>query len=226
MRLPFLILSLALWLSACAPANNPAVDLAGVQTAIAQTANASWTQTALARGRASATPTPARATRTPTLTPTATATVIFVIPTYPTFTPSPPPIPLAWPAWQEGDVVRLRGTSGVTKFFRELQGVKVVVTRLNGVKLREAPTKALGKKMAAYGDLLTLTGYWNRWPDLDWSFVQVITQDERVYWVGGDIGTDIDPVNCLRFYSPFTLTPSPTPVTPESVPFFTLTPTP
>lgn len=222
---------LALILFSCAPLaqRNAGPDPVSVQTAIAGTAAASWTQTALAQSRWTRTPTPLPPTSTPTITPTSTPTFIILLET-PSATPTVIAIPLSWPDWKTGEVVQTPGgavPNSVTKFFRVLENVPVVVMRLNGVKLREAPTKVVGKKMAAYGDLLTLTGFWNRNHQFDWSFVQVKTQEGRLYWVGGDMGSDIDPVNSLRFYSPYTLTPSPTATgTPTPRIFYTPTSTP
>lgn len=220
-----------LLLSACIPLSQKStwLDPFVIQTAIAGTAAASWTRTALAQSRWTRTPTPSPPTSTPTLTPTATPTFLILLET-PSATPTVIAIPLAWPDWRTGEVVKTPGgtvPNSVTKFFRVLENVPVVVTRLNGVKLREAPTKVVGKKMAAYGDLLTLTGFWNQNYEFGWSFVQVKTQEGRLYWVGGDMGSDIDPVNSLRFYSPYTLTPSPTATgTPTPRIFYTPTSTP
>ncbi|MEJ5241897.1 MAG: hypothetical protein WHS87_11930 [Anaerolineales bacterium] len=215
--------------AACVPQPPPS-DASSIEQIVAATAQAAWTQTAKAQPSPTRTPTPSLPTSTPSLTPTATPTFFILLET-PTATATVIAIPLAWPDWRTGEVVRMpRGSEaniGVNKFFRVLENVPVVVMRLNGVKLREAPTKVYGKKMAAYGDLLTLTGFWNRNNDFRWSFVQVKTQDGRLYWVGGDIGTDIDPVNSLRFYSPYTLTPSPTATgTPTPRIFYPSTPTP
>ncbi len=217
------------FLFACIP-QQPLPDPASIQQAVAATAQAAWTQTAQAQARWTRTPTSLPPTSTPSLIPTATPTFLILLET-PTATATVIAIPLTWPDWRTGEVVRMPPGSGanigVNKFFKVLEGVPVVVMRLNGVKLREAPTKVYGKKMAAYGDLLTLTGFWNRNNDFNWSFVQVKTQDGRLYWVGGDIGTDIDPVNSLRFYSPYTLTPSPTATeTPTPRIFYTSTPMP
>ncbi|MBO9367759.1 MAG: hypothetical protein J7555_03275 [Chloroflexi bacterium] len=216
-------------LFACVP-EPPLPDPFLVQTAIAGTAAASWTQTAQARARWTATPSPQPPSATPSRTPSPTPTFLILLET-PTLTPTVIAIPLAWPDWKTGEVVKMPKESGanlgVNKFFSVLQGVPVVVTRLNGVKLRKAPSKVAGAIMAAYGDLLTLTGFWNQNYDFGWSFVQVKASDGRLYWVGGDVGTEIDPTNSLRFYSPYTLTPSPTATgTPTPRIFYTLTPAP
>ncbi|MGC8856160.1 MAG: hypothetical protein ACP5QU_05125, partial [Anaerolineae bacterium] len=233
-RLRLLLLGLTLGIIlACAPLGAPPIyTLAPEQIAsiVAATANIAATQTAAAQPLSSDTPTP-YVTRTPFPSPTPTATFLFFTPTQP-FTPTetPLPLPTVWPDWTTGDIVTFPKGSGenigVTRYFRILQNVKVIVTRLNGVKLRPIPNKALGgKSMAAYGAILTLTGYWNRNPDLDWSFVKVIAADGKQYWVGGDEGSEIDPQRCLRFYTPETLTPSPTETaTITPIVFRTLTP--
>lgn len=95
-KLLFWVTVLAL-IMACVPSfttpSTPAIDPGVINTFIAQTANAAFTQTAAALPSATMTPivTPTRNTETPT--PTATATVVFVFysPTplvSPTFTPS------------------------------------------------------------------------------------------------------------------------------------------
>jgi len=218
-RMRLLLLSLALViLLACAPLGAPVIyTLAPEQIAsiVAATANVAATQTAAAQPLASDTPTPV-ITRTPSPSPTLTATFLFFTPTPPlTPTATPLPLPTAWPDWTSGEIINFPKGSGenigVTRFFRVLQNVKVIVTRLNGVKLRPIPNKALAyKTMADYAEILTLTGYWNMNKDFNWSFVKVIAADGKQYWVGGDIGSEIDPQNSLRFYTPETLTPSPT----------------
>jgi hypothetical protein len=190
-----------------------------VETIVAATANAAATQTAYFAPTATNTPTlTPLPTNTPTITPTPTATFVFILFTYtPTMTNTPNvtptvPIPDHWPDWKAGTVVSFPSGSGenigTTKFFSMLKNVEVVVTRENGVKVRDTPNKAYDSGKMPMGTHFILTGYWNKNSQFGWSFVKVRTVDNVYYWVGGDEGSDKDPQNCLVFYHPPTITPT------------------
>ena len=224
-RILFLSLLAGLALS-CAPLLAPAAPtpIPGlVNTIIAATANAAATQTAAlaptATSTATSTPLP---TRTPTITPTPTETFVFILYTYtPTITNTPNvtatrPYLEEWPDWQTGTVVTMPKGSGenigTTKYFSTLHNVEVVVTRANGVKLRNVPSKMYDNGHVPAGTHLILTGYWNKNNDFGWMFVKVTLSNGAQYWVGGDTNSDKDPRNCLEFVPP---PPTPTPPTPE-----------
>ncbi len=243
----FSVILFPLLLSAC-DALNPALPTLApgiVGTYAAMTVSAANSQTAAARPPATFTPTQPRPTRTATTPPTITATVRFILNT-PTASLTPtstiPPRPEEWPSWTSGEIVELKHgeAMGSSKFFKILQDVRVVVTRTNGVKLRDLPNKAIGGKQADKGSVLVLTGIMNLNRDYYpmWSFVQVKTGDGETYWVGGSMNTDTDPKRSLIFMyllEPPTATISPTPllfffptVTPTltASPALTSTPTP
>jgi len=184
-----------------------------VETIVAATANAAATQTAAlaptATATATGTPLP---TQTPTITPTPTETFVFILYTYtPTVTNTPNvtatrPVLDEWPDWKTGIVVTMPKGSGenigVNKYFSVLHNVEVVVTRANGVKLRNTPNKAYDVGHAPVNTHMILTGYWNKNSEFGWSFVKVTLPNGGQYWVGGDTGSEIDPQNCLEFYHP------------------------
>ncbi len=223
---PLLILAAAL-LFACAPLAPGAYPTQGpgaVDTLIALKATEAAMLTQTAIGPATFTSTPGRITLTPSQTMPATATMLFLLKTNtptPSQTPTRVVIPTVWPDWTTGDVVDMPQGSGegigVTKYFSSLAHVTVVVVRTNGVKLRKLPTKALGGPIAPKGTILILTGYWNKNNDFGapWSFMKVITEDGRQYWVGGDANDDTSPTASFAFYTP-----------PEPTATFTSTPTP
>ena len=168
------------------------------------------------------TSTPTLATLRPTLTLQPTATVFVVQFDTPTPSPSPtrtPRIITTWPDWKTGDVVSMPSGSGenigTNKMFNSLKGLKVIVVRENGVKMRPIPSKAIGGPMEEKGSVFTLTGIMNKNSQFDWLFVQVIAADGNEYWVGGSVtGSEhdngADPTVALKFYFP-AKTPTPIP---------------
>lgn len=90
---------------------------------------------------------------------------------------------------------------GVNKMFAAWEGVEMVIIRTNGVKLRSAPSNAVGGPMAEYGSLVKLTGRMNKNKSFGWFYVEVKVSGS-LYWVGGSEDGNADPVNSLRFYNP------------------------
>jgi hypothetical protein len=143
----------------------------------------------------SATVTPTRTSSPPTSTRTPTQTPKSSISTpTSTRTKTPKTQTAYWEPWSEGTVVSLSGSGqgiGTTKYFTVLDGAKATVIRPNGLKLLGIPNKAAGgSKMVAYGETVTLLGYWNYNPGYNWYFVKIITSDGKLYWVGGDAKVD------------------------------------
>ena len=228
-----------LFLSACSP--QPVEDPGFIFTIVASTQTAAAFQTGIPSSLNTITPPPASLLPTITLQPT--GTVFVFLPTQtntPTPTPSATPKPViltAWPNWKSGSVISFpRGTGlniGTNKKFSILTGVKVMVVRKNGAKLRSAPNKAGGGPLEEPGAILTLTGVMNKNNDFVWYFAQVIAADGNKYWVGGSEGDDnTDPTAALEFHYPIetsvpTLEMSPTPsLVPSPTPYWILTPTP
>lgn len=197
-----------LLLTSCTPA--AAQDPGMIFTVVASTQTAAAWQTQLAEAAFSKTPT--QATLRPTFTPYPTNTV-FVLRYTPsptqTFTPTITNTPsqlTEWPEWSTGEVVRMPKGSGanigVNKRFYILAGVQVMVTRNNGVKLRDVPNKAQPGPVEEPGSAMTLTGVMNKNGEYDWLFAQVIAANGKTYWVGGSENEDTDPRNSFVFYYP------------------------
>lgn len=93
---------------------------------------------------------------------------------------------------------------GTLKFFKELQYVRVVVIRENGVKLRLGPSTEAGTKlMAEKGEVILLLGFWNQ--NSGNSYVKVRMKDGKEYWIGGN--GDATPEASLKFAYYATPTP-------------------
>lgn len=233
-----LLLIILVLLSACSP--QPVEDPGLIFTIVASTQTAAAFQTGVPNSLNTITPTPA--TFLPTITLQPTSTVYIFVPTQtntptPTSSATPKPVILTkWPDWKTGSVISFpRGTGlniGTNKKFSILTGVKVIVVRKNGVKLRSAPNKAGGGPLEEPGAVLTLTGVMNKNKDYGWLFAQVIAADGNKYWVGGSEGDDnTDPTVALEFHYPIetpvpTLEMSPTPsLVPSPTPYWISTPT-
>ncbi len=211
MRIRITVPVLFFFLSACSA--QPTQPPGFIYTVVAGTQEAAALQTESALRLSGATSTPDMLFPTITLEATAT-TYIFV---RDTLTPTPsltrtPRVRTIWPDWRTGNVISVKGSGGGTfKKFSDLTGLKVIVIRQNGVKLRSIPNKAIGGPNEERGSVFTLTGIMNKDPKFDWIFAQVIAADGNTYWVGGTIGDlNAEPSASLAFYYPW-LTPSPTP---------------
>ncbi len=210
MKMKFIIPLLMFFLTACS--GQPTQPPGFIYTVVASTQEVAALQTESARRSARETAEPV--VLLPTMTLEATATTYIYIRDTATPTQSLTPTPrmvTVWPDWKKGDVIKMSTGGGTNKKFSDLVGLEVIVIRSNGVKLRSAPSKAIGGLIEESGSVFMLTGIMNKNPQYDWIFAQVIAVDGNTYWVGGTIGDqNAEPSASLLFYYPW-LTPSPTP---------------